>query len=313
MKVSIIGAGMAGLALAWHLLEKNHTVTLFDPRGIGGGASGVSTGLLYPYPGRLALRSWAADEGMKATLDLIQVAEETLGRPVALRNGVLRIAVSNQQKKDFKQQGTLWSEEEVIARLPLATKAPALWVPEGITVFSRMYLQGLWQACEKRGAKLELQAIQSLSELNAFDATILATGAETLQFEECRHLSLQTAIGQSLLCRWPEPLPMSIVSYAHLSPTEDPQFCTIGSTYEHTEKPDPKKARELLEKAAEFYPPARDFEIVEVRSGVRLAPRIGYRPIAQKIAPKAWVFTAFGSRGLLYHAMLAKNLVNTLE
>ena len=105
---------------------------------------------------------------------------------------------------------------------------------------------------------------------------------------------------------------MSLLSNAHITPTEDPELCLIGSTYEHTEKPDPKKALELLQKAALFYPPAKDFKIVEIRSGVRLSPRVGYKPIVEKINPKTWVFTGLGSRGLIYHALFAKMIAISL-
>lgn len=51
MNIAIIGAGFSGLALAYFLLQSSAHVTLFDAVGIGGGASGIATGLLHPYPG----------------------------------------------------------------------------------------------------------------------------------------------------------------------------------------------------------------------------------------------------------------------
>jgi len=308
MKVAVVGAGVAGLAAVWHLLQKKCEVTVFDT---GGSASSVSTGLLHPFPGKQALPSWRADEGMEATAELLQIAESALGRPVAEAKGILRPAITEQQKKDFSSRGIWWEAEEVLKQLPLAAPAPALWIPNGITVYSKLYLQGLWLACEKLGAQREQRGV-SLSDLKDFDKTILATGAATLQFEECRHLPLKCTIGQSLICRWPERLPLSLVSQGHITPTEDPAFCQIGSTYEHTSEPDPKKAVELLEKAALFYPPARDYKIVEIRSGVRISPINGYQPLIAQIAPKVWVFTGLGSRGLLYHALLARDLVHLL-
>ncbi|HRD55095.1 MAG TPA: FAD-dependent oxidoreductase, partial [Parachlamydiaceae bacterium] len=50
MKIAIIGAGFAGLATAWHLLQHQDKipleVTIFDSSGFGGGASGIAAGLL---------------------------------------------------------------------------------------------------------------------------------------------------------------------------------------------------------------------------------------------------------------------------
>ncbi len=62
MKIAIIGAGFAGLAGAYYLSE-HFQVTLFDLKGIGGGASGISSGLLHPYPGEKGRRSWHAARG----------------------------------------------------------------------------------------------------------------------------------------------------------------------------------------------------------------------------------------------------------
>ena len=102
MKIAIVGAGLAGLSVCWHLCQYTGIQpTLFDHRGIGGGASGVSTGLLHPFPGRRALRSWEAAEGMCATKQLISVAATAAGRPVAEETGIFRPAITEQQVRDF--------------------------------------------------------------------------------------------------------------------------------------------------------------------------------------------------------------------
>lgn len=278
MKIAVVGAGYAGLAVAWHLLQKNVDVTVFDG---GLGASHVSTGLLHPCPGKKAIPTWRAGEGMEAAIKLLEIASSE--RPVFVRNGILRIAATDEQRKEFG--------------------GDQLWIPEGITVYSRLYLEGLKKACRK--AKFETRWVQNLQELDGFDAVILTTGAETSQLID---LPLKKTIGQCLICRWTEPLSMSLLSSGHITPTEDPELCLVGSTYEHTDKPDPKKALELLDKAALFYSPAKDFKIVEIRSGVRVAPKLGYRPIVAQVNPKTWVFTGLGSRGLIYHALLANEL-----
>ncbi len=319
-RVAIVGAGIAGLGVLCHLLEyPNVEATLFDPKGIGGGASGVSTGLLHPFPARDALRSWRADEGMKEAKGLLAVAEIALGRTVCQPSGILKIAITEKQKIDFRLRAendveAIWMEESSVLA-PYAVNAPALWIPEGTTVYSQLYLEGLWRHAEKKGAKWEAAAVRSLEELESYDAIVLATGSETLNFPECRHLPLKTTKGQALICRWPEkemgPLTRALLSLGHLTPTFDPSVCQIGSTYERqysTTAPDPAAALPLLEKAAAFYPPARNFEVLEIRSGVRISPTVGYKPIVQKVSPKAWVFTGLGSRGMLYHALLGKEL-----
>lgn len=290
MKVAVVGAGMAGLAVTWYLLEKGCEVVVFDK---GGGASVVSTGLLHACPGREAKLSWRAEEGIAETKKLLAVAG---GEAVFRQNGILRFAVTEEQRKSFAGESQTW--------LPQAANEKVAWNPEGITVFSRPYLEALKKACcRAQFVKAEV----TLADLGEFDQVILAGGADTLKVEE---LGLKTNIGQMLLCRWSEPLPMSLLGMGHITPTEDPALCQVGSTYEHSEKPDREKALQLLEKVAVFYPPAREFEVVEIRNGMRIAPKIGYKPVIAQIRENVWVFTGLGSRGLLYHALLAKELVN---
>ncbi len=274
--VAVVGAGYAGLAVVWNLLQQGLSVTVFDE---GKGASHASTGLLHRCPGVKAMPSWRAEEGMKAALELLQAAG-----PVYEQSGILRYAINEEQKALFN--------------------GPSLWIPEGITVYSRPYLQALKCLCHE--AKFIEKRIEDLRELDGFDAIVLTMGAEILKFTR---LPLKCTIGQSLICRWPERLPHSLLAQGHITPTEDPAFCQVGSTYEHTPEPNPKKALELLDKLAPFYPPAKEFKVEEIRVGVRIAPKMGYRPLIEKVGPKTWVFTGLGSRGLLYHAMLAKSLI----
>lgn len=314
MKIAIVGAGLAGIATAWYLSQKPKlSVDLYDPVGVAGGTSGMASGLLHPFPGKEGKRSWRADEGMQATQEMIHVAERALGRPVAAASGILRPAVSEQQREDFRKQGEWWEADEVQRRVPGAAAVPGLWIPEGETIFTALYLQGIWLDCERRGAKLIRKGIQSLSELKSYDLVLVATGFQTLNFPECAHLPLKKTPGQILTCRWTTALPFSLVSLGHIALTERPEFCRLGSTYEHGDTLSEHAEEEIKQKVALFYPPALDFEVVETKSGVRLSPKEGYRPIVEKVGEKIWVFTGLGSRGMLYHALLAKELINQWE
>ena len=312
MRIAILGAGLAGLATAWHLLQQGGEVTLFDHKGIAGEASGIATGLAHPFPGKKALRSWQTAEGMRETEALVRVAETALGRPVMAPQGIFRPAISPQQKSDF----ALRAEEDVEAEWKeIAWPHPlsGLWIPNGMTLYPRLYCGGLWRACEQRGATLIRESIVQIDALTGFPHIVIATGSSTLCFPACQSLPLKTNWGQTLLCRWPEPLPFSLVSQGHITPTEHPDLCLVGSTYEHTPFPDPNIAKGLLQQVARFYPPAASFEIVEIRAGKRCAPRTGYRPLCTAVAKNLWVFTGLGSRGLLYHAWLGKMLATLIS
>jgi glycine/D-amino acid oxidase-like deaminating enzyme len=276
MKVAVVGAGYAGLGISWYLIQKGFEVTVFD---IGLGASIASTGLLHPFPGKEAKLSWRAYEGMTETSRLLDVSEKALGQKVCARNGILRLANTDSQMQNWPNQ--------------------SLWISDGITVFSRLYLEGLKKAC---GLNVIFQKV-SPEDLDNFDATVWASGDKTPW-----DFGFKRTIGQALLCKVEEPLSYSIIKEGHISLTENPYMVWVGSTYEHTEHPDPKKAMDLIKKVAKFYPQAHTFQPIEIVSGVRISPKIGYIPTVKAIDEKTWVFTGFGSRGLLYHALLAKEL-----
>ncbi len=301
MKVAIIGAGLAGLAVAWHLPEKAE-VTLFGTPD--GSASWVSTGLLHPFPSKMALPSWRAEEGMQATFELLDIAANHLGRPVASKTGIFRFAIEAVQREKFCLRPE-WRERCSLAKAALL---PGLWISEGTTVYSKPYLEGLLLACAAKGVRFEERRIESLAALADFDKIVVAAGYETLQFID---LPLEPVKGQALLCRCQEPLPFSLIGNGHISTTEDPYLCQVGSTYEHGYLdllPHKEVIPGLLARAAVFYPPAKDFEVVDVRAGVRLGTKGSSRPFAAQVDHRTWVFTGLGSRGLLYHALLGKNI-----
>lgn len=280
MKIAIVGAGYAGLAVTWHLLQKGYDLTVFNG---GEGASHVSTGLLHPAAGKKALPNWRSQEGMEATIDLLNIA----GENTFLRNGILRIAADEEQRERFGSD--------------------QVWIADGITVFSKKYLSSLKRAC--KGVKFVEHWVKNLEELKEFDRVVLTVGAETLSWTS---LPLKKIVGQCLVCRCDEPLSMSLLSHGHITPTEEPGICLVGSTYEHTEQPDPKKAIALLDQVAKFYPLAKHFKILQILSGTRVAPKVGYRPILEQIDAKTWVLTGLGSRGLIYHSLFAKMLSHAI-
>ncbi len=284
MKIAIIGAGFAGLAAAYYLSE-HFEVTLFDLKGIGGGASGISSGLLHPYPGEKGRRSWQAAEALEATRELLKVAELELGEPVANYEGILKV-------------GECLDPEEDVEQLSSNT----FLIKSGITVFPELYLQGLWQACQKREVRLVIQNITALDELKEFDQIVLAAGAGIRKFPECSHLKINFVRGQVLTCVLDKPLERSISAKRYKAMTPSEGICHLGATYER-DLIDDKPCRET---AIALLKP--ETEVLDCRAGIRVTNPAHYFPILEQIDPKTCVVTAFGSRGLLYHAYFGKKI-----
>jgi len=287
MKVAIIGAGFAGLASAYYLSE-HFNVTLFDQKGIGGGASGISSGLLHPYPGEQGRRSWHADEALVAAGELLQVAESALGMPVARFGGILRKGPCLNPGDDVE-----WLADG------------SYFIKSGITVFSELYLAVLWKACEQRGVKLVLKHVSQLQELDQFGLIVIAAGAGIRNFPECAHLKVGFVKGQVLTLD--KTLEQSISSKRYFAVTANPKQCHLGSTYERdfmSEEPDLEKAVFLLQP---------EEKVLGCRAAIRVTNPAHYFPLLEQINRKTWALTAFGSRGLLYHAYFGKKIAGVVS
>lgn len=328
-EIAILGAGFSGLATAWHLMQQTLSdysikITLFDEKGIGGGASGIAAGLLHPYAGAHAKLNPYGREGVEETLQLLKIANDALGTKVFHTDGILRLAVDQDQYHDYKicsekYEDVQWLEaQECHKEYSLLASCPGIFIKEGITVEAPLYLEGLWLACQKKGVKFEKKLIHSLDELKDFDIIIIATGAAAGKFEESKNLPISQVRGQVLEFEWPTnipPLPFPINSYAYLLMDHSKTKCILGSTFERdtiSTIPDPEYAmKELLPKLTSFLPTIQLGPLIKCSVGIR-ASTPQHLPLIKKIHKSLWIITGMGSKGLLYHALYAKKLATDI-
>ncbi|MDB6080963.1 MAG: putative dependent oxidoreductase family protein [Chlamydiia bacterium] len=311
MNIAIIGAGFSGLSTCWNLLNLGHQVTLFDRGGIGAGASGIAAGLIHPFMPAKAALSWQGREGIEETLKLLKVANYS---PKA---GILRPCITEELRQEFLSLSEhypdteWWSEEKVQERAPLLLRTPALFIQSGFTVNCKEYLQGLWKACVTLGAQLVIQEITSLEELQRYDRAVVTIGASHIK--ETKTIPLTFLKGQILELDLEErpPLPFALNAMAYLTMSENSRSCFAGATFERdfiTLDPEPEKAeREIRQKLTAFSPIYSQLPLLSCRAGVRACTRNRLPAIVQ-LSEKAWCLTGMGSKGLLYHALLAKKL-----
>lgn len=323
MRAAIVGAGFCGLALAYSLSEFMQ-VSLIEANPIAKNASGIAAGLLHAYPGMQAKRAKNGGEGMRETLLLTKAASQALNQDIALKTGLLRIAVSEQQRKDFYKthqqypQETVWMEQKECENL-CQISAPALYVPEAYTVKTEDYLKGLWKICESRGVHWIQKRINAIEELNDFDLRIIATGAGTHSLNELAQLPLECIKGQILEIEKPESVPLSpipIASKGYLIPCKEKNTLLLGATFERgfsDDLPDTEAAKILLKPNFDaLFPNCNAFNVLGCRAGVRMSAP-GHQPLRLKWSDNTWILTGMGSKGLLYHALYAKKLVSEIK
>lgn len=315
MKIAIIGAGFCGMAAAYYLLQQGHRVVLYDAKEIGEGTSGIAAGLMHPYAGRFANYNWKGKEGLAATNQLLRVASDVLGTPVADYTGLLRLALEPDQlisfeKSSRKHPDLLWqTREDAQQRVPGIAQAPGIFIPSAVTVNCPLYLKGLWRACEKLGGSFEKKTVRNLNEFDT-DRVVMTTGAH----KGLHDIPLTQVKGQILEYEYSRALPISINSKAYIVT----QFgsCLAGATFEKqfsSLDPDIEFAKFDLEpKIHALYPELAKHSIIGCRAGVRASTH-NHLPIIKQINEKTWVLTGMGSKGLLYHALFAQELCTRIS
>lgn len=331
INIAIIGAGFSGLAVAWYLLEQIPThskalIHIFDEKEIGQGTSGIAAGLLHPFVGAHAKLNVRGLEGMLATEELLQIAEKEVGRPVtAEKRGILRLAMTDMQKADFASSAhrypehVEWFSAESCQNLaPGCAFAPGLWIKNGMTVFCSAYLQGLFLACIKRGMKYEKRKIEALSEMKEFDLVIVAGGAASVRLPELSSLQVGAVKGQILELSWPEgvkPPLCPLNSHAYLIMSEGGASCLLGATYEKNYEQEgvhmAAATGDILPKGYALFPPLTKAVVTGCRAGLRAVTK-DHLPLIHQISSSQWLLTGMGSKGLLYHALYAKELVQRI-
>lgn len=330
MHIAIIGTGLSGLATGWFLLKKplqsqRTKITFFDPLGIAGGISGMAAGLMHPYSGASAKLNRDGLEGYRATEELLTIASEQMQRSVITGQGLLRLAITPRQKEEFrlsaeKYANIIWHDaEQTVKQIPGLSFHPGIFIEKSLIIDCKLYLEGLWKACEGEGAKLEKVKVNSMDELQDFDQIVLAAGSSVNKLLPYRmQLPVTEVKGQIIEFAWPqdlEPLPFALNSHAYLLMNKEKQNCIAGATYERdfdSAFADVEYAtKDILPKVAAMIPALKDASIVSCRAGIR-ASTPDHMPIIKKIHAKCWVITGMGSKGLLYHALYTKKLVSML-
>lgn len=280
MKIGIIGAGFSGAALSYYFDLAGHDVTVFDQKGLGGGASGVAAGLLHPYVGAEAKKNWRADEGMAETVALLEASSERLGEAVFTRSGIERIPIDPKQAEAFEKALSLYPDIEKTER--------GILITSGILVDCRKYLKGLLRG------NLVIRKIESLDELVGFDHIFIAAGYGT---SPLTGEILHPIKGQIVKVHGPR-LKRPVIEKKYR--VWDGDAIWIGATYEKkftSEEPD-------LEVAERELCPGE--KILDCQAGVRV-----FTPSKRPLVT-SHILSGLGSKGLLYHALFAKEIANSV-
>lgn len=294
--VTIYGAGIFGLSVAWSCLKRGATVRVIDPYGVGAGSSGGLVGALAPHvPER-----WNAKKAFQfGSLIMAESywaeVEETSGLSSGYgRTGRLQpiaddrlLALAHERKAEA---ATLWQGKAVWDVRP-ASDFPD-WAPQSATGYvihdtltARMNPR---RAANALAAAIQEKGGEVVADAQPSGKVVWATGWQGLEAlsQEIGKPVGNGVKGQSALLRYDAPtLPQLFADALHIIPHSDGTIA-IGSTSER-EFNDPTSCDDALEdvisRARTACPAIADAPVIERWAGVRpraksRAPMLGYYP-----------------------------------
>ncbi|GEM05661.1 oxidoreductase [Halolactibacillus miurensis] len=311
----IVGAGIAGASIAYHLLKLNQHVIIYD-REDNGQATNASAGIICPWTSQRRNKKWyrLVKEGAKYYPDFIEELEKLTNQSTGFRqNGALCLfkddhiqALAYERIKgkqiDAPEMGQVLklSSEELLGYHPsLTTDFPAVFVEGGAQVDGASLLSALKQAIIKLGGEWVKDTINP----HTLDGQIIYTAGawshEYASHPEVRHQRaelLEVALAEDL-----QPTVSPVVmglGPMYIVPTSARHYM-IGTTHEDTTSFDIQESET-----------ARDYLFTQVKRYLKATSltkgrsSIGLRPLTDHNLPyigpsgELFVVNGLGSSGL---------------
>ena len=321
-KVHVIGGGLAGLAVAYFARKAGHSVTVYD-KGGNRSASFISFGLMHPFVGLKGLLSEKGLEGMRESEALISIASKALDQQPLFTKGAYRVCINGFQKTMFNRWSKRLpdmvrklSDEEIASYGYLRKDSQIYEIICARSVNMPLYLKGLRLAFEHLGGCYVEQWVEE-EVFPKEDLVVYAVGHYIDHFKATSDLGVNLVKGQLLIGERPEgvDLKKSVLGKGYIG--QSGNDLVVGATYEkeiNDDKVDKEKAMDdIIPKLATYTNFNKPLKVHSVRVGIRVVNKAHYFPIAKQLSPREYVVSGMGSRGLLYHALIGKQIVSILQ
>ncbi|WP_299722387.1 FAD-binding oxidoreductase [uncultured Tateyamaria sp.] len=294
-KITVRGAGIFGLSIAWVLTRRGAPVQLIDPHGLAAGASGGIVGALAPHvPENWNPKKQFQLESLLMAQSFWDEVEAAGGQsPGYARTGRLQpiaddaaLTLAHARAETAK---TLWRDAATWTVRPTQNTDWAAHSPTGFeihdTLSARIHPR---QACTALAAALATQGVTVQADAPETAITIHATGVAGLEALNAQHPRLiGTGIkGQAALLDISAPdAPQLFADTLHIIPHAD-GTTAIGSTTERDyDDPTTTDAQldDIITRARAAVPALRDAQVIARWAGLRprsrsRAPMLGAWP-----------------------------------
>ncbi|APX12793.1 NAD(P)/FAD-dependent oxidoreductase [Tateyamaria omphalii] len=293
--ITVRGAGIFGLSIAWVLTQRGAKVQVVDPHGLAAGASGGIVGALAPHvpenwnpKKQFQLESLLMADAFWAEVEATGGASAGYARtgrcqPIA---DDAALALARQRSETAK---TLWGDAASWTVRPIQDPAWAANSPTGMEIFDTLSARvHPRQACAALAAALNAKGVSILDRAPDTDITIHATGVAGLDQLNANHTRMVGAgiKGQAALLDFAAPdAPQLFADTLHIIPHAD-GTTAIGSTTER-DYDDPTSTDhqldDILTRAHAAVPALQDAKVIGTWAGLRprsrsRAPMLGPWP-----------------------------------
>jgi glycine oxidase len=337
MKVIIIGAGVAGLAIAWRMAKVGAQVLVLDRAQPARGATFASAGMIAATAEAAVAGSPEVQFGRRSRHlwpDFVSELEAASGVDVAFRQDGALIVPAVSEEVQGLLDGAMGAEAEFLdskqARIRAPMLAPdivgALWAPLDAQVDNRALGQALTNAAIRAGAKLSAnEAVVRIEQadsgelvvLTAFrihraEAVVLAAGAWSGEIGGlAASLPIRPVKGEMLALVAPAgealPVPLLWGNGIYLVPRGDRLF--VGATVEEAgfdTMPSAHARAWLMERATALVPSLSGWTIREHWAGLRPASSDGLPIIGESRTPGLFIASGQYRNGILFAPALAE-------
>jgi glycine oxidase len=325
VKITVVGAGVVGCAVAYELASRGARVELVDPRVPGRGATGASAGILAPLveghsPSllKLGLCSVALWD------DFIRRVQIDAGQTIEYeRSGTLHVAIDDAQAADLRDLATNLEAAKVAYSLLEGREAErlepgltgravrALLVPAHGFVGPAPLIEALVRAATVRGVSIVQSRITDIDRIES-DAVVIAAGSWSAELMPASPPFVKPIRGQ-LLALSMDRRPTSRVIWGtdcYVVPWKDGTVL-VGATVEDVGFDETTTAagiRGLLNAALDLMPVLEGARFREARAGLR--PKTADELPA--IGPSATMPHVFYAAGHYRNGVLLAPLTATL-
>lgn len=331
--VVVVGAGIIGCSIARELASRGVRCTVVEDRGVAGGATQASAGMLAPYV-EAHERGPLLDLGVRS-LQLYPEWIAAIRRESRLQVefatiGTLEVATAPERADALKAASRdhgRWLESDEMQRA-YPSVGPSLGgrlTAEHGYVIPGQLANALAQAAEGHGAAFRAGRVErvardgggfrvdtSAGALEA-DVVVLAAGAWTNAIQGVRTPPLRPVRGQIVQLAWPAHTLKSIVwgPRCYVVPRLD-RTILVGATAEDAgfdERTTAAGIRDLLDAACDLLPEARGASFLDARAGLRPAAPDGLPVLGEHPAEPGIVHASGHYRnGILLAPITAKLL-----